>query len=57
MEPMSEMDDPPVTGNGIVDEALQKVADLVDVPLEDHPEVLKQAQNALQEFLNTNDAV
>jgi len=40
-----------------VDEALNRVAGLADVPLDEHPEILKQAQNALQEFLNTNDAV
>jgi len=54
---MSDVDEPPVTGNEAVDEALNRVAGLAEVPLDEHPAILKEAQNALQEFLNTNDAV
>jgi len=54
---MGDVDEPPVTGNLAVDEALRKVASLGETPLDEHPTVLKQAQNALQEYLNTNDAM
>ena len=57
IESMSDVDEPPVTGNQTVDEALNKVAGLAEVSLAEHPAILKEAQNALQEFLNTNDAV
>ena len=57
IESMSDVDEPPVTGNEAVDEALNRVAGLAEVPLDEHPAILKEAQNALQEFLNTNDAV
>jgi len=42
-----------MTGDAAVDEVLQKVAGLVGQPLEDHPQVLKEAQNALQQFLSS----
>jgi len=54
---MGDVDEPPVTGNEIVDEALRKVAGLAEVDLDQHPAILKEAQNALQEYLNANDAV
>ena len=57
MEPMGDVDEPPVTGNQAVDEALRKVAGLTEANLDEHPAILKEAQNALQEFLNNNDAV
>jgi len=50
---MNSVDDPPTTGNEIVDEALAKVAGLAETPLDEHPQILKQAQNTLQEFLSS----
>ena len=49
----SEQVEPPVTGDEGVDEALDAVARLADRPLEEHPEVLRQAQVALQQFLSS----
>ena len=57
IESMSDVDKPPATGNPIVDEALEKVAGLADMGVDEHPAILKEAQNALQEYLNTSDAV
>lgn len=55
---MDVMDEPPVTGNEAVDEALRKVAGLGDQPVTEHPAVLSQAQDALQKFLSSStDAV
>ena len=53
---MSSMQEPPITGDAALDEALAKVASLDDVPLAEHPEVLKEAQVALQGFLGSSHA-
>jgi|GEM_PF-2630385 len=54
---MSSVPEPPITGDSGVDEVLAKVAALSDVPLVEHPDVLKEAHHALLGFLNhTTDA-
>jgi hypothetical protein len=46
-------DDVPVTGDPPLDEALAQVAGLGQVELSEHPAVLRQAVEALQQFLRT----
>ena len=48
----SELEQPPITGDAALDEALTKVAGLGELGLEDHPEILRAAQEALQDLLN-----
>ena len=48
------MEEPPVTGDESVDEALRAVARLADQPLEQCAPVLRQAQEKLQEFLSSS---
>ena len=50
---MSSFDQPPVTGDEMVDEALRKVADLGEVDVGEHPQVFREAEGALQEFLRS----
>ena len=47
------MEDFPTTGDGAVDEILRKVARLGEVPLAEHAQILREAQNALHGFLNS----
>lgn len=49
----SQLAEPPATGNAAVDDALLKVANLAEVPLEEHPAILGAAQVALQDLLNS----
>ena len=49
-----ELDGPPSTGDEAVDEVLQAVSRLMDLPLEEHPSVLKQAQDALHDYLTAD---
>ena len=53
MEPMSSLLEPPLTGDRHVDEALSKVAELSDLPVAEHVDVLKEAQRSLMELLNS----
>jgi hypothetical protein len=46
-------DDAPVTGDPQLDDALAQVARLGAVELSEHPAVLRQAVEALQQFLRT----
>ncbi len=49
----TDIDEPPVTGDEALDEALRQVARLGEVPLAEHPVVLRRAHDALQDFLNS----
>ncbi|MCL2470538.1 MAG: hypothetical protein FWF25_02195 [Propionibacteriaceae bacterium] len=49
-----ERTEPPATGVDKVDEALKKVAGLPEVPLDQHPQMLREAQDALDELLRTD---
>ncbi len=49
----AELDEPPVTSHEGLDEALRQVAGLAELPLAEHPAVLRRAQDALQDFLNS----
>ena len=47
-------DEPPVTGNAMIDAALRRVADLGDVPVDQHPARLQQVQDMLNELLESS---
>jgi len=51
-----EYEEPPTTGDPAADEALRRVARLADVPLAEHSQILREAQEALQTLLNTDAA-
>jgi len=53
--PMSwERTEPEMTGVDKVDQALKKVAGLPEAPLDQHPQILRDAQDALDELLRTD---
>ncbi|MDR2975213.1 MAG: hypothetical protein LBV00_10985 [Propionibacteriaceae bacterium] len=52
----AELDEPPVTEDDALDQALRQVAQLTTKPLSDHAAVYRQAQEALQQFLSTSSA-
>ena len=51
---MSSPIEPPLTGDEAVDEVLSKVTALAEIPVDDHPEVLREAQHVLQGYLNSS---
>lgn len=46
--------EPPVTGNAMIDAALRQVADLADVPVEQHHDRLQRVQDLLNEVLESS---
>ncbi|MDR0488839.1 MAG: hypothetical protein LBG99_05490 [Propionibacteriaceae bacterium] len=50
---MSSIQEPPSTGDENVDAILRKVTTLAEAPLVDHLEVFREAQQALQGYLNS----
>jgi hypothetical protein len=51
---MDSTEEPPLTGDGALDEALAKVAALGETPLVEHVDILKEAHQALVGFLNSH---
>ncbi|MCL2482977.1 MAG: hypothetical protein FWF43_06105 [Propionibacteriaceae bacterium] len=49
-----ERTEPEMTGVDKVDQALKKVAGLPEAPLDQHPQILRDAQDALDELLRTD---
>jgi len=49
-----ELSDPPQTGSQVIDAALRELADLADLPVEQHHDRLQAAQEVLSQVLATS---